>query len=359
MAVADYEKALEPNPRLATAWVDLADALEQTGQYSRAETALEHAFEIQPYSPLIRWQAGNFFLRRGNLQKMYDCFKTACRYDESKLGIAIETAWKTDSEHEKILYRLIPDDFRSNLRYLHFLAGKNELDLALAAWQRCMINPLPHGSSFKPSALFNFIDRMLSANRIQDALKIWDDALRKGLTGLSDPRCREYASPLEKPATASPIWNGSFENEILQGGFDWRFPTRHDIRFRTDTAIRLKDLKSLRVTFEGENISSGYLYQIVPIPSPGRYTLDFFIKTDGLTTGNLPYILITGYPDSKNVSARSSSFPSTTDWIRVSVPFSTDSKCGAVRLSLRRDISGKLDNRIKGTLWLDGFSIRR
>ncbi|MEJ2112112.1 MAG: tetratricopeptide repeat protein, partial [Acidobacteriota bacterium] len=94
--------------------MDLSEALEQTGQYDEAEKALERAFEMQPYSPLIRWQAGNYFLRRSNPPKMYECFKTACRFDTSKLGIAIETAWKSDPDRETILQKLIPDDLVSN-----------------------------------------------------------------------------------------------------------------------------------------------------------------------------------------------------------------------------------------------------
>jgi len=357
-AISDYRKALEINPRLALAWADLSDALEQTKRFELAEIALERSFEMQPYSPSIRWRAGNFYLRRYNLPKMYDCFKMACRYDTSKLGIAIETAWKIDPDHDNIIQNLIPDDFRANIRYLNFLVDKNELDLASAAWQRCLKNPVPPDYQLKPSLLFRFVDRLLLNNRTREALKVWNDILHKARTGLSDTRYQEHGSANSRTTMTNPVWNASFENEILQGGFDWRYPDIPEIRFRTDTRYRLKGLKSLEITFDGANITNGRLNQIIPIPSPGRYILDFYARTDGLTTDKMPYLSITGYPAATGASARSGDFPSTTDWIKLSIPFEVAEECDAVRLLLHRDRSSKLDNGIKGTLWLDGFSIQ-
>ena len=358
-AISDYEHALKLNPRLGPVWMDLSDAFEQTGKFVQAEDAIGHAFKTQPYSPLIRWKAGNFFLRRGNLPKMYECFEITCRYDKTKLGIAIETAWKIDPSHEEIIYKLIPDTFQSNLRYLNFLIGKEELDLAAVAWQRCLRNTIPPDYEFKPSALFGYIDRLLSNNRIREALQVWDDVLRKARTGLFDSRNIKNSVTGEKSKAPNLIWNGSFENKILNGGFDWRYPEVPDILFQIDTATRLKHLKSLKVTFGEVNISTGHLYQIIPVFAPGEYILDFYVKTEGLTTNQRPYFLITGYPDSEGSSARSEQFPEASDWFKISIPFTVAQNCNAVRLSLHRDKSAKLENRIKGSAWLDGFVIHR
>ena len=70
-AMSDYQKALSLNPRLAQAWADLALCYEQTGDDAGAGSALEKACATRTYSPIIRWQAGNFYLRRGDLERMY------------------------------------------------------------------------------------------------------------------------------------------------------------------------------------------------------------------------------------------------------------------------------------------------
>ncbi|HTY62201.1 MAG TPA: tetratricopeptide repeat protein [Acidobacteriota bacterium] len=78
-AANDYTRALRLNPRLGQAWIGLSDCLDHMGRRNEAEAALEKAFAVQPYSPLIRWQAGNFYLRQQNRPKMCECFKLACR----------------------------------------------------------------------------------------------------------------------------------------------------------------------------------------------------------------------------------------------------------------------------------------
>lgn len=345
-AAADYQHALNLNPRLSQAWVDLSDCLERMGRYQEAEAALEKAFAAHKYSPLIRWQAGNFFLRRGNLPKMYECFKLASQYQSDKLAIAIDIAWKIDPDHAEILDKLVPDDIDSNLNYLGFLVSRDELDLAARVWSRCVTDTLPHGLDFKPNAAFQYIERLLAKSRFPEARQVWEDALRKSGIAL-------------KPASENLVWNGSFEREILQGGFDWRYPDIPEVRIRIDSSNRIHELKTLRLTFEDANISSWLLNQIVLLPAAGSYKLDFYVRTEKLTTDQLPYIAIQGFPDPAGASAPNSIVPSSADWSRIAVPFTVGESCRAVELILRRDKSQKFDNQIKGTMWLDGFSIKR
>jgi hypothetical protein len=356
-AASDYQRALSLNPRLGQAWVDLADCYERMGKFGEAESALEKAFATRTYSPLIRWQAGNYFLRRGNLPRMYECFKIASQYDIEKLGIAIDLSWKIDSDHEGILQKLIPDSLPSNMLYLDFLAGRDELDLAGKVWRRCLENDIPNGFEFKPPSAFGYINRLLSRNRISEASQVWNDVLWKAGTGLSDTRMKEGAPSGQKSEAQNLVWNGSFENELLRGGFDWRYPEIPEVQFQIDIGNRMDGLKSLRVTFAGANVSSGYLYQIVPIPKPGPYRLDFYLRTEGLTTDQTPYISIKGFPDADGAAGRSSLFPSTTPWSKISVPFLPKEGCRAIQLSLERSVSSKFDNKIKGSLWLDGVTI--
>jgi tetratricopeptide (TPR) repeat protein len=352
-AVRDYQTAVSLNPRLGQTWVDLADAFERTGRFREAESALEKALAVRTYSPLMRWQAGNFYLRRGNLPKMYECFKLASQYDVQKLGIAMELAWKSDEDHAGILAKLVPDDLQSNMRYLDFVISKKELDLAHPVWQRCLRNSIPLSYEFKPASAFNYIDSLLGTNQVAEALQVWDDALRKARTGLADNRLKPQGDGINL------IWNGSFEEEILRGGFDWRYPDTPEMRFQVDIATRIDKLKSLRVTFGDVNISTGYLSQIIPVLNPGVYELDFYLQTEGLSTDQTPYISIVGFPDNTAVSARSGNFPATTSWSKYSIPFEVKENCKAVYVRLMRDRSSKFDNQIKGSLWLDGLAVRR
>ncbi len=357
-AINDYREALLLNPRLSQAWVDLADCYEKTERYADAEDALNKAIATHTYSPITQWQAGNFFLRRGNLPRMYECFKTACAYDPEKLGIAIDVAWKVDPDRAGILQKLLPDNLAANLSYLSFLVARDELDLAHAAWKRCLENEVPQDSEFKAAAAFNYIDRLLNARRVDEALVVWDEALRKAGSPLRDSRIRREGPPETVSQPPNLVWNGSFENEVLRGGFDWRYPDMQDVQFKVDLSNRMEGLKCFKVTFGGTNVAFWHLSQIVPIPSPGEYILEFYLRTEGLTTDQTPYMAIYGYPDASGAALRGAHFPESTEWRRMSATFTVKQSCGAIRLALQRDPSTKFDNLLKGSVWLDGVSIR-
>jgi hypothetical protein len=352
LAAEDYIKALSLNPRLGEAWADLADCYDQQGRYAEAEAAFEKAFAVRRFSPLIRWKAGNFYLRRLNLPRMYECFKLACEFDPQKLDIAMDVSWKIDSEQDQILQKLIPDTLDANLRYLQFLMARDAVELAAPVWKRFIKNTIPAGAELRPAAAFSYIDRLLGRKRIPEALRVWDDILRKTQFGLSDAR-----GSAKDPENL--VWNGSFENEILRGGFDWRSQEGPSIQFRVDTTNRMEGLKSLHVQFEGENIGASFLYQIVPIFEAGAHQLDLFLRTKDLTTDQTPFVLIQGYPDGAAVSVRSDGFPPSSEWSKISVPFAVDSGCKAIVLALHRNRSSKFDNAIKGELWIDGVVLRR
>jgi hypothetical protein len=356
-AISDYQKALSLNPRLSQAWVDLADCYERTGRYADAEAALDKALATHTYSPIVRWQAGNFFLRRGNLPRMYDCFKMASEYDPEKLGIAVDIAWKVDADHAGILQKLIPDRLSANLSYFDFLVSRDELDLARAAWERVLKNEVPPEAEFKVSSSFGYIDHLLAKSRVEDAERVWDEALQKAGTGLRDTRIVKEEPGAGASGPPNLVWNGSFENESLRGGFDWRYPDTAEVQFQVDLSNCMEGLKCLKVTFGDTNINLSHLSQIIPIPSPGNYVLDFYLRTEGLTTDQTPYVSIQGYPEGSGATLRTDHFPESTDWKKMSYPFVVKENCKAVQFVLRRDPSSKFGNRLKGSLWLDAISV--
>jgi len=350
-AIKDYQQALHLNPRLGQAWMDLADCYERMGESDKAENALQNALRVWTYSPLTRWQAGNFYLMRGNLDKMYECFKMATAYDLGKLGIAFQVAWKVDPDHARIYQKLVPDKLPARLAYFDFLVSQNELDLARSAWEGSLASSVPAAFDFKVSLVFPYMDRLLARNRVEDALRVWQEALRKSGTNLLDTR-------MEK-ADANLVWNGSFENEILRGGWDWRLSDSHEFEFQQDLEDPMDGLRSLKFIFGGTNVNFAHLSQIIPTLVPGTYELEFYIKTENLTTDQRPYIEVQGFPDPQGSAAKTDMFPESSAWKKYSVPFTVKTGTKAVRLLLRREASQKFDNQIKGTLWLDKFSVRR
>jgi tetratricopeptide (TPR) repeat protein len=339
--------------------VDLADSYELTGEHDRAEEALQMGLRVRTYSPLMLWQAGNFYLMRNNLPRMYQCFKMACDYDPDKLPRAIRIAWTVDPDRAGIHERLIPNKLQARLMYLDFLVSQDELDLARPVWEASLRDSIPPRFDYKVNCAFAYIDRLLARNRIDEALQVWNEALEKAGLSFADQRLSRREKSLQPAGdNVNLVWNGSFERVPLGGGFDWHYSDAPGVQFAIDLVTPLEGLKSLKITFGSANLNLSQLWQIVPVPRAGAYQLEYSIKTQGLTTDQRPFFELAGYPQTNGVSARTEPFPPSSGWRNFELPFTVTEGTKAILLTLRRQPSNKFDNELQGTLWLDNISVR-
>jgi hypothetical protein len=153
--------------------------------------------------------------------------------------------------------------------------------------------------------------------------------------------------------------NGDFEATVTHRGFDWRYSTKKDQGWGVERVsdVAQAGAHSLRVTFTGEkNLSFAHLYQIVPVTPKAAYVLTAWWKGDGITTDQGPFLEVYGY-DGKGLHVTGPKQVGTWDWEAISLHFSVPEGCHAVVVRLRRLPSRKLDNQIKGTVWVDDFQL--
>jgi hypothetical protein len=355
-AIADYERALNLNPRIAKAWMDLSDAYERTGAFQKAESAMQNAMRVHAFSPSVRWRAGNFYLLRGDLPKMYECFKMAGEYDLEKLNSALQLAWKIDSDRNGIERKLISPDLPSYLLYLNFLVSHDELELAKAIWEKILRMPIPDRFKYAASSSFGLIDRLLIQNRVEEAVQVWKQALEKGGAGTMHHKPASSSQPMQ--AETNLIWNGSFEEEILNGGFDWRYFEIPEVELKTVQKESIDGSNCLRIRFSSSNIEYFHLRQALPISDPGIYRFEYQAKTLDLTSDQRPYFVLRAFPDNGTTYLRADMLPESSSWQKHSYEFRIEPGTKALQLMLIRDLSTKLGNQIQGTLWLDSVSIR-
>jgi hypothetical protein len=354
-AVRDYEHALSLNPRLGQAWLDLAACLERLENFQRSEECLNRAMEVLVYSPSARWQAGNYYLLRGDLKKMYEYFRAAIDLDNGKLDVALRTAWKADPDHSGILSMLVPDKMSTNLNSLSFFIANDDLVLAQSAWERFLRNGNRGGLSGNMPLIFRYIDALLAKDRIEDAFDVWLESLDKNLSRRMDQQTTVH-SPNDP--IVNLVWNGSFEEEILNGGFDWRIQETGEADIKIDAIEHADGFKSLKVTFNKTNADFFHISQLLPMSVAGDYQLQYFLKTQNLTTDQKPYFVIENFPPSQSPIFNSESFPSSSPWKKYSFTFRVKPGTKAVKLLLRRSPSEKFDSQIQGSFWLDNVEIR-
>jgi len=160
-------------------------------------------------------------------------------------------------------------------------------------------------------------------------------------------------------ARPGQVTNAGFETEITHTGFDWSFASRVSgvwrIRQVSDTVW--EGLHCIMVSFNGEeNSSFSHLRQIVPVRPGESYVLTAWWKGERITTDQGPFLEVDGY-DAKGLHVKSPMLLGTSNWEKVSLGFSVPDGCHAVYIRLRRMLSRKLNNKIKGTLWLDAFRL--
>jgi Flp pilus assembly protein TadD len=68
-AIEDFRRAVELNPYDAHYWFDLAAAYQVTGDVAGQRTALDRALQAEPTAPDVAWEAANFFLIDGDVDR--------------------------------------------------------------------------------------------------------------------------------------------------------------------------------------------------------------------------------------------------------------------------------------------------
>src|SRR3954469_6319476 len=79
------QRAVQADPNTSRYWLDLASSEAMLGRTDGQRAALRSALRVDPKTPAVAWEAGNFFLMDGNTESALDSFKTVLEYDPLSL----------------------------------------------------------------------------------------------------------------------------------------------------------------------------------------------------------------------------------------------------------------------------------
>lgn len=192
-----------------------------------------------------------------------------------------------------------------------------------------------------PEELAGWIDRLGHDDRWPQAYLVWVSQL-----------------PPERLARLGNVFNGGFEWDPGQGGFDWRFDrvagARVD-RLPTDGA---EGRLALRVAFEDRRVPFSHVRQRLALP-PGRYLLSGRAKPDGLRTERGLVWTLTcasgGAALGETPPLRGGGA-----WREFEAAFEVPAQgCGGQWLTLRLPARIPAEQRIGGRAWFDALKITR
>ncbi len=337
-AIKYYEESIRLSPLQGGCWLDLAKAYRAAGLTENAGNALERAVRLIPKSPAVMWEAGVFYLINGDIDRSVRSLRNFILLNPGRQVDAYDLVWKIPLNSQYILENLIPDSYPYYKNYLLYLISTNRIEEAKYLWNK--IKGLP----VEDELFLRYTDFLISRHLYEDAESIWKDFIDKKFKG-------------KKENQPSLLWNGSFEYDILNGGFDWKISETKGADVFLDWGVRIFGDRSLGVTFDGtQNPGITIASQVVRVVPQAKYLLRGNIKTDSLTTTNGLFFSVEGH-DCRGLYKKSDVITGTNLWREINVEFEVPPECSAVSIKVRRERSNKLNNKISGSAWIDGISL--
>jgi tetratricopeptide (TPR) repeat protein len=342
LATEYYQKAARADPRSSRYWMDLGSSYEQNNQPQLADAAFQRAIANYPLSAEVKWNYGNFLLRRDQIPVGVAQLHQAILIDPKLRPLAISRCWQSQPDVSTLLDSLLPARTDAYLDALDFMASARDLQAGLKIWDRLLALKQP----FPIDATFAFFNAMIQSGRTEDGLRMWRQAY--DANGLA----------YDVSADHTAIWNGGFEHDTVNGGFDWRTFDVSGALVQPDTATFHSGKRSMRIDFSGGvNTDFFHLFQFASVQPNQKYHFRAWLRTRNITTDSGVRFYL-GDPESNGeVRLLTPSVTGTTDWTPVDADIETGSATHTLLLQVRRLPSKSFDNRIDGTAWVDDVSL--
>jgi hypothetical protein len=344
-AIRYLQKATEINPRSADLWMELADAYVSSGDPAHALEAFEKAQANYPMSAEVAWRYGSFLLFQGRLSNGYAEIQRAISIDPSLTKSAITECWRSNPSASAILDMVLPPKPEYYESAIDFFLSQTLPDPALAVWNRQQELGLPTVLS----EAIPLVNVLIERDRVADAEQTWQQALHAA----------NWSQ--DRDNSGSLVFNGRFEHDTTNGGFDWREGAVSGARFGMDSEItHATSSRSFRIQFDGTaNLDFQNLFQYVSVQPKCRYHFSAFVRTEKISTdsGVRFEILDTRHPS--QVQIVTPNFIGTNPWTLVQTDVVTGPETNLLKITLRRMPSWKFDNKLSGTVWVDDVTLTR
>ncbi len=335
-AIEQYRAATRLNRYSARYWLDLANAQQIMAQNEQARTSLEHAVAADPTNPLVTREAANYYLAIGDTRTALPLLALTVRYDPPNARNAIELSWRATQDAHTVMNEVLPATTDAYFLFLQVLMERRQTDAALQVWDgiTALKQRVPLDSALP------YLQYLMDEGQVAQAHAAWAQIRR---------RDGHYADD------ANLVDTGGFEDDIINGGFSWRYENSPHVGLAIDQRDAYRGRRSLLVTFDGDAVQDADIYQFIAAEPDTAYHLSAWVKTDDLEGAGAPQLLVLDRASGKQLFL-SDPFPVGNAWREVGGDFHTDA---GTRLLALRVVRVPGTTRIRGKLWLDDVSMVR
>jgi len=337
-AVSVYRTAVHLNPYEARYWLDLAGAYQIAGRTNEQSESVEHAVEADPTTPHVAWEAANFFLVQGDQAKALRYFRIVLGNDPEAVDSALQLCWRATGDANAILDRALLPRSDLYLSFLSLLVSRQEVAAAEQVWSRL----IGLRQTFPTKLTFPYFRLLIAKHEVEPAKTAWQQLA--SIDGSLQPYL---------PNRENLIINGGFEEQLLNGGFDWWYVSPPHVALAIDTSEFHSGTRSLSVTFDGQNGPEAGIVQFIPVTPNTAYEFSAQSRTEDIDTASGPrFAIVDAYTNSSYVLTDDTL--GTTAWRLQQSRFQTGPNTNLLLLKIVRDPPGPL---IRGKLWIDDLRL--
>jgi tetratricopeptide (TPR) repeat protein len=336
-AIESYRAAVALNPHDAHYWFDLAGAYQVTGDLAGQRAALDRALQAEPTAPDVAWEAANFFLIDGDIDRALREFHVVIENDTALVNAALNACWRARPDPDALLREAVPARTDSLISFLTILTSNKETEGSIKTWARLA----QLHEKFENRYLYAYVRYLIEMHRPDAAMTAWEQTA--DVLGLS-----AYL-----PTEDNLVVNGNFSLDILNGGFDWTYVNREGVTPVLDPSDFHQGHRSLFLNFLGPGIRDAGISQLIPVHGATTYDFSAYYKSADFEGAGGPQIVLrdayTGAPLFTSDPLNDADF-----WKEVHSKVTTPNSTTLLVLAIERFPAG---SPIRGKLWLDDFEL--
>jgi len=333
-AITNFRIATTLNPYQSSYWLDLAGSYQLAGRTESQAEAVQRAAAADPMTPHVAWEAANFFLLQGDVEKALPYFRTVLANDPDSVDSTLQLCWRASGDANQIFSLALPQRPELYLSFLHLLVVKQEIAAAKVAWERLTSLQQP----FDARAALSYFRLLIANHEVAAASAAWQQLAQ------INREIRPYL-----PSPANLIVNGGFEETLLNGGFDWWYEPKPDARLAIDTDQFYAGTRSLSVTFGGRSTPDVGIAQFVPVKPDTDYDFSAQSKTQDIDSASGPrFQLGDAYTLASYVLT--DDLLGSNPWHKQQARFHTGPQTKLILIKITREPPAPL---IRGKLWVD------
>ena len=343
VVIAEYEKAVSLSPSDYRLWMDFGSALEQAGEFDKAEKSLREAVKLAPSYAYPHWYLGNLLLRTDRYTEGFAELQLASEANDQFRPQLFNLAWQLNKDDFESLKAAVGNTPAIRAAFAKYLVERGRYDYGLRLWNT-LTEIEKKESRFAGDPI---IGSLIGNQRYHQAMEIWN----------------EVAPGPGYRAETGHILDGGFENNLAHGPgavFGWQVQSNSQTQIGIDAGQGHTGSRSLRVFFQvRSHIDTINVSQLVPVTPNTEYELECYLKTERLESAETPVVVIANAADESWLAGSPAAPSGNNNWQRVSLSFKTGAKTEAVKVKMvRNSCPNSPVCPIFGTVWYDDFDLK-